>query len=99
MAVFSEKRELSHSIYNSAYFPMDLNLEEYFKAMIDSCAVRGWQYFYIDIPRNFPSLVRINRNIVLKDAELAVELLPKLFPDKDFSYHIGKLDYIRERLK
>lgn len=49
MAVFSEKRELSHSIYNSAYFPMDLNLEEYFKAMIDSCAVRGWQYFYIDI--------------------------------------------------
>ena len=84
---------------NSAYFPMNLTLEEYFEAMIASCAVRGWQYFYIDIPENFPNLVRINKSIVLKDAELAVELLPKLFPDKDFSYHIGRMDYIRDRLR
>jgi hypothetical protein len=84
---------------NSTYFPMNLTLDEYFQAMTASCAVRGWQYFYIDIPDNIPSLVRVNKDIVLKDVELAVELLPKLFPDRDFSYHIGKMDYIRDRLK
>ncbi len=84
---------------NSAYFQINLTLDEYFEAMIASCAVRGWQYFYIDIPDRFPDLVGINKDIILKDVELAVELLPKLFPDKDFSYHIGKMDYIRDRLK
>lgn len=84
---------------NSTYFPMNLTLDEYFQAMTASCAVRGWQYFYIDIPDNLPSLVRINKDIVIKDVELAAELLPKLFPDRDFSYHIGKMDYIRDRLK
>ncbi len=84
---------------NSAYFPMNLTLEEYLEAMIASCAVRGWQYFYIDIPDDFPNLVRINKNIVLENVELAVELLPKLFPDRDFSYHMGRMDYIRGRLK
>lgn len=84
---------------NSAYFPMSLTPEEYFEAMLASCAVRGWQYFYIDIPDNFPKMVGISKSIVLKDVELAAELLPKLFPEKDFSYHIGRLDYLRERLK
>lgn len=84
---------------NSIYYPINLSLEEYFKAMIASCAIRGWQYFYIDIPDHFPSLIRVNKEIVLKDVELAVELLPKLFPDKDFSYHIGKLEYLRSKLK
>ncbi|AEY67272.1 hypothetical protein [Clostridium sp. BNL1100] len=84
---------------NSAYFPMNLSLEEYFGAMIASCAVRGWQYFYVDIPDKFPEFVRINKSTVLKDVELAVELLPELFPDRDFSYHIGRMDYLKSRLK
>lgn len=83
---------------NSVYFPMNLTLEEYFEAMIASCAVRGWQYFYIDIPGSFPDLVEVNKSIVLKDVELAVELLPKLFPEKDFSYHIGRMKYIKNKL-
>ena len=84
---------------NSAYYPMKLTIEEYFDAMVASCAVRGWQYFYIDIPEKFPEFERINKSIVLKDLELAVELLPKLFPDRDFSYHIGRMDYVREKLR
>lgn len=99
---FREPGNFPPQIYfydNGTYFAMSLNFEQYLEAMIASCAVRGWQYFYVDIPDRFPDLVGINKDIVLKDVELAVELLPKLFPDRDFSYHIGKMDYIRDRLK
>lgn len=84
---------------NGAYFPMALTFEQYIEAMVASCAVRGWQYFYINIPDNFPDFKRANKNTVLEDLQLAVELLPKLFPDEDFSYHIKKMDYIKDRLK
>jgi hypothetical protein len=67
--------------------------------MIASCAVRGRQYFYIDIPDNFPSLLEINKSIVLQDVEFIVEMLPKLFPDRDFSYHEKRLNYLKGKLK
>ncbi len=82
-----------------AYFPMTITFDEYFDAMIASCGVRGWQYFYIDIPDDFPDFREVNKTVVLKDLEFILEMLPKLFPDKDFSYHIGRMEYIKERLE
>jgi hypothetical protein len=96
-----EPGEFPPKIYfydRGAYFPMAISFDQYLDAMIASCAVRGWQYFYIDIPDDFPDFDEVNKSVVLKDLEFIIEMLPKLFPDKDFSYHIKRMDYIRERL-
>ena len=84
---------------NGAIFPMPLRLDEYVDAMIASCAVRGWQYFYINLPDKFPELPKVNKNIVLQDVEFIVEMLPKLFPDQDFRYHQERLKYIERKLR
>jgi hypothetical protein len=73
------------------FTPMDLSLDEYFDAMFASCAVCGWQYFYIDYNQELPHL-----NKAIEDMENAVNLLPKLFPDKDFSYHENKLNELKK---
>jgi len=41
---------------------MDLSLEEYVEALIDSCAVGYWQYFYVDIDE----LVEQNKRLFLR---------------------------------
>ena len=72
------------------YTVINLSLEEYFDAMFASCAVCGWQYFYIDYNQDIPHLDK-----ALKDMEVAVKFLPKLFPEKDFSYHSSKLQELK----
>lgn len=72
------------------YTLMDLSFEEYFKAMIASCAVKGWQYFYIDWNQEIP-----HKKIALEDMELAVKALPELFPKENFTYHINKLNEVK----
>jgi len=72
------------------YTPMDLTLEEYYEAMFASCAVKGWQYFYIDYHQELPHLEG-----ALEDMEKAVRLLPEIFPGRDFSYHRKKLEELK----
>ena len=84
---------------SGAYFPMNISLEEYFDAMIASCAVRGWQYFYIDFPDKFPELREVNREKVLTELARTVTVLPRLFPDRDFSYHQERYREIERKLK
>jgi hypothetical protein len=84
---------------SGAYFPMNISLEEYFDAMIASCAVRGWQYFYIDFPDKFPELREVNREKVLAELTRTVTVLPRLFPDRDFSYHQERYREIERKLK
>jgi hypothetical protein len=84
---------------SGAYFPMITSLEEYFDAMISSCAVRGWQYFYINFPDEFPNLKEVNKEKILKELELTVKLLPILFPDRDFSFHQKRYEEIEIKLK
>jgi hypothetical protein len=69
------------------YTIMDLSFDEYVDSMICSCAVMGWQYFYIDFNQEIPHL-----NRAVNDMEIAIKNLPELFPEKDFSFH-------KERLK
>ncbi len=83
---------------SGAYFPMNTSLEEYFDAMIASCAVRGWQYFYIDFPDEFPELREVNKEKVLAELTRTITVLPRLFPDKDFSYHEKRFYEIKEKL-
>lgn len=84
---------------SGAYFPIRLSLEEYFEAMISSCAVRGWQYFYIDFPEQFPELKEVNKAKVLAELERTVTVLPALFPERDFSAHQKRFAEIKEKLK
>ncbi|MRX41404.1 hypothetical protein GJU43_19130 [Flavobacterium sp. LC2016-23] len=72
------------------YTLLDMSFEEYGNAMIDSCAVKGWQYFYIDWNQEIP-----HKKIALEDMELAVKALPELFPEQDFTYHINKLNEVK----
>lgn len=72
------------------YTLTDLSFEDYFNAMIASCAVKGWQYFYIDWNQEIP-----HKKIALEDMELAVKALPELFPEQDFAYHINKLNEVK----
>ena len=97
-----EPGEFPPKIYfydSGAYFPMNTTLEEYFDAMIDSCAVRGWQYFYIDFPDTFPELREVNKEKILVELVRTVTVLPKLFPDKYFSYHQERFKEIEKKLK
>lgn len=68
------------------YTPMAISLDEYFDAMFASCAVCGWQYFYIDYNQDIPHLKK-----ALEDMENAVKQLPILFPNMDFTFHTDKL--------
>ncbi len=75
------------------YTEMDLSLEDYFEAMFATCAVKGWQYFYIDLDNNIPHLDK-----ALEDMEKAVRLLPKIFPKRNFEYHRKQLIEIKTKL-
>lgn len=105
---------------NGRFFKTDFSLESYYQAMIDSMAVCGWQYFYLDFEEIkskcadfkvgywllYPyteGLIEspLGRNVthetsrldaVLHHMEVCVYLLPKIFPDKDFSYHQQRLE-------
>lgn len=41
---------------------MDMSLEEYVQALIDSCAIAYWQYFYVDMDE----LVKQNKQMLLR---------------------------------
>lgn len=75
------------------YVSTTLSLEEYFEAMFASCAVKGWQYFYIEITEDMPHL-----GVALEDMERAVRLLPTIFGERDFSYHAERLRQVKARL-
>ncbi|PKV49128.1 hypothetical protein ATE84_1145 [Aquimarina sp. MAR_2010_214] len=72
------------------YTLLNLSFEDYLEAMIVSCAVKGWQYFYIDWNQEI-----LHKSIALEDMELAVKALPELFPKQDFTYHIDKLNEVK----
>ncbi len=82
-----------------AVYPMQLTLEDYFDGMIASCGVRGWQYFYLDYSKiEIPDLPKVNKELIVKDLAFIVKMLPALFPDNDFSFHINKLEEIKKIL-
>lgn len=59
--------------------------------MFQSCAINGWQYFYINWQQEIP-----HKNKAIEDMEKAVKYLPRLFPEIDFSYHKEKLEEIKK---
>lgn len=111
---------------NGRFFKTDFSSDSYYQSMIDSVAVCGWQYFYLDFEEIktkcadfkvgywllYPyteGLIEspLGRNInsetsrldaVLHHMEVCVYLLPKIFTDKDFSYHKQRLEAFQEFL-
>ena len=67
------------------YVEMKMSFDEYLTTMFDMYAVKGWQFFYVDIDENFSKL-----DLALEDMRIASEQLPLLFPNKDWSFHINK---------
>lgn len=80
--------------YNNGWFTkMNFTLDEYLVTMFEMYGIKGWQFFYIDIPADIPYL-----DDVLRDMMLASEQLPLLFPEKDWSYQINKYKETIEKL-
>lgn len=75
------------------YVPMNMDLEKYLTTMFENYAVKGWQFFYIDVTNDFTDL-----DDTLRDMRVASEQLPLLFPDKDWSYHINKYEETKRKL-
>lgn len=74
-----------------AFCPLPLDFTEYFDAMIASCAVRGWQYFYI-APAQFRKLgtlkiEALKLSSILYEMEYSLQMLSDLFPNCGFSHH------------
>ncbi len=88
---------------HGAFSVMPLTFEEYFNKMIDSCAIRGWQYFYLEVSQikrmmEF-NLEQVQSKTIIKEMEQSVNLLPKLFPEKDFSYHQKRFKQIIQSIQ
>lgn len=81
--------------YNRGWYtPMKLSLEEYLITMFSMYAVKGWQFFYIDFTKNMPYW-----EDAIHDMDLAMETLPQIFPDDDWSYQIEKLKNTKKNLR
>lgn len=78
---------------NGWYTKMTINLEEYLTNMFNMYAVRGWQFFYIEVTKDINEWEE-----AIHDMEVAVDMLPKVFPDEDWSYQIEKLKKTKKNL-
>ncbi|MBX2950358.1 MAG: hypothetical protein KF704_13850 [Crocinitomicaceae bacterium] len=109
-------------------FKTDFTLESYYQSMIDSAAVCGWQYFYLDfeeikkkcadfkVGQRWLTLYPYNEGMaaspfgsdvtketsrldaLLHHMEVCVYFLPKIFPEKEFTYHANRLNEFKEFL-
>jgi len=75
------------------YVKLDFDYHKYMELLFENYGFKGWQYFYIDIVKEIPMLEK-----VLEDMQTAVQVLPLLFPDKDWSYHQKKYQDVLETL-
>jgi hypothetical protein len=80
--------------YGGWYKEVDFDFDEYLTKMFENFAFLGWQFFYVDFPKEIRNLEEI-----LDNMQFAVEMLPKVFPDKDWSYHAKKYNDTLKRLK
>ncbi|NML57709.1 hypothetical protein [Chryseobacterium cheonjiense] len=74
---------------------MNISLEDYIQALIDSCAVSYWQYFYVDIDE----LIKQNQEMLLRSGIL----INNPIEDKDLDsprlkYLIDELEIITKNL-
>jgi hypothetical protein len=54
---------------NGVRIKMNISLEKYVQALIDSCAVGYWQYFYVDIDE----LIKQNKEMTLRKVHLSID--------------------------
>ena len=82
------------AFYDSGwYIKLDMNLEEYLTTMFKMYAIKGWQFFFVDVTKEIPNWER-----AIRDMEIAVDVLPKLFPDDDWTNQIEHLKTTKENL-
>lgn len=76
------------------YTKLDFDYYKYMELLFQNYGFKGWQYFYIDINKEIPRLDKIK-----EDMKNAVETMPLLFPNKDWSYHEKRYEELLEKLK
>lgn len=79
--------------YRGWYDEKDFGFEKYLTTMVENYAFESWQFFYVDFPKDIKDLDEI-----LDNMKFAVEMLPEIFPDKDWSYHAKKYEDTLKRL-
>jgi hypothetical protein len=73
---------------------MDMSLENYIQALIDSCAVGYWQYFYVDIDE----IIKQNRELTLRDATFYNEPDKRDLDSPKLKYLLYELDILATNL-
>ena len=71
--------------YRGWYKKLELSFEEYLTKMFESYAVSGWQFFHVDFPGDIKDF-----DLILDNMKAATEILPKIFPEKDWSFYLNK---------
>jgi hypothetical protein len=74
--------------------PMNVNIMGYLEALIDSCSIQYWQFFYIDIV-HFQTLTKEELKDTIKKMEEVIQAMEYFFPENDRSYHIAQLEKIK----
>jgi len=88
---YRERGKLPLDIYffdKGLRIKMDLSLKEYVQALIDSCAVGYWQYFYVDIDE----LVEQNKRLSLRHGGF------NRSPSSDEALDSARLKYLVDEL-
>lgn len=76
------------------YTKLEFDYYNYMELLFQNYGFKGWQYFYMDIVKEIPNL-----DDVLEGMKNAVETMPLLFPDKDWSYLKQRYEEVLEKLK
>lgn len=79
--------------YRGWYTGTAFDFEEYLARMFECFAFVGWQFFYVDFPGDIKDLEEI-----LDNMKFATEILPKVFPGKDWSYFTARYEQTLKRL-
>jgi hypothetical protein len=83
-------------------YPLTLSIPQYFERLLETKGFIGWQYFFVDLDacdfgdpyfsENFAAVP----NDGMYRMEEFLEVMPRLFPEQDFSFYRERLAFFRE---
>jgi hypothetical protein len=83
-------------------YPLTLSIQQYFERLLETKGFIGWQYFFVDLDacdfgdpyfsENFAAVP----NDGMHRMEEFLEVMPRLFPDADYSFYRERLAFFQE---
>jgi hypothetical protein len=83
-------------------YPLTLSIPQYFERLLETKGFIGWQYFFVDLEDCDFDDPYFNENFAavpndgLHRMEEFLDVMPRLFPDADYSFYRERLGFFRE---